>query len=502
MKVEDIASYILDVESRFNVDEWTIDGIHIWPFIRIQNYALLSYKTIAAAPVNTRSSAYLRQIVAAKVVASRAKLMDSGKEVADQETDIIFLSDGISFTRINKYWYHKLCDPIAAEFLKRGLNSYRLELSHTFCIPRYSHSKFIQPQIDNIIIKSLARSKILPGPFPNENWGDYDRFLSDEIVKKNFLSIPSKTEVRTKISKIIQLRSFFVTQLRTIKPKAAFVVNFYGDDQMAFILACKWLNIPVTDIQHGVQGPLHLGYGQWRKVPDKGYAQLPDFFWVWSENEKRTIDGWSHNSGAHKALVGGNLFGDLWRDQTSELVLQLDKELEKAKPYKDKPLVLLTLSPHTESLMAETWMAVKESQTCFNWLIRLHPSMVKDKKSISRAIRQMGIDHFEIDVSSDLPLFSLLRSVDIHVTSQSSCVIEASEFGVVSVISSEYGRSLYPDQIRNNEAFFCESREDIIAMIKDDRHRNKNRKDVSEVKTNPNAAIDEILNSIKQMNDG
>ncbi len=43
MKIEDILIIISDIETRFAVDEWEIDGIKIWPFIRIQNYLLFLY---------------------------------------------------------------------------------------------------------------------------------------------------------------------------------------------------------------------------------------------------------------------------------------------------------------------------------------------------------------------------------------------------------------------------------------------------------------------------
>ena len=40
----DIKEIINDVEAKFPVDKWIIDGIHIWPVIRIQLYEDLSYK--------------------------------------------------------------------------------------------------------------------------------------------------------------------------------------------------------------------------------------------------------------------------------------------------------------------------------------------------------------------------------------------------------------------------------------------------------------------------
>ena len=89
---------------------------------------------------------------------------------------------------------------------------------------------------------------------------------------------------------------------------------------MAFNLSCRRFGIPSIDIQHGVQGDYNAGYGRWLRVPVAGYELLPSIFWCWSKDEADSIEKWSQKvQASHKAIVGGNLFLDLWRVSGSKL---------------------------------------------------------------------------------------------------------------------------------------------------------------------------------------
>ena len=465
MNLENLKEIIHDVEQRFAVNEWEIDGIKLWPFIRIENYMLLSYKALDSKPLQTKSYKYGLKIIISKINYLKARIFDQNNEAQYNEKDIVFLSDGMAFTKLKTKWYNKLCDPLASEFKNRGFTSIRLDLSHNFFTPRHSPSKFIQPKIDNIIIKALFKNKIVNPKFSNEKWYDFENFITDKKVRENFIYIPSKDTIRKRIDKIKKIKLYYSNILKTIKPKIGFIVNYYGDDQMAFTLACNELNIPTVDIQHGVQGEFHLSYGNWFKIPPTGYTQIPNYFWVWSQEEKKNIDEWCFSTDIHKVIIGGNLFSEIWKDNASEIVIDFDKQFNRLKKIKEKKSVLITLSPHTESLMIETWETLKIYQNNYNWFIRVHPSMINEIKNIKEKLLKMGITKFEIKESSMLPLQTILRNVDAHITCQSSCVIEATDFGIKSLITSDYGKSLYEDQIYSQKAFFVKTVEEIINSI-------------------------------------
>ena len=466
MNIQEIVDVIAYIEKKYQVDKWKIDDIPLWPFIRIENYYLLSLILLnGETGHDATSGSQIKQIIDSKLNLIRARANDKAKEAKPKRVDVLFLGDGISFAKLNNTWYQKFCDPIADQLNKENISNTRFDLADNFHTPRYSASIFIQSKIDNAIIVSKLKSKLISPKFKSEKWEDYEQFLNDPLVKDSLVVVLSKSEMRKKIAKIKALISYYNTILEDTKPKICYIGAYYGDHQLAFILACKKLGIKTVDIQHGVQGEFHLAYSNWLKVPNEGYAQLPDYFSVWSEEEKTCIEKWNNNLNTHKVVVSGNLFANMWKLNDSDVVKAYDIKVNDIIKFKDKPVVLLTLSPYTEDETKKIYKIIKETQLEFNWLIRLHPGMLKKKAKILEAIKKHKIVNFELEESSDLPLYSILRNIDLHITVQSTCVIEAAEFGVKSIITSEYGRNLYLSSISNGDAVYLNNTSEIISYL-------------------------------------
>lgn len=466
MNIEQIKSTINDAENRFNVENWDIEGVKIWPFIRIENYMHLSYQSVNAKVLKTKSFSYAKRILWAKFMRFYRYIFNDFYRNKAGKADIVLLSSGITYVELNNLFYEKISDPIADFYKQNNISTKRFDLDYLFPSPLYSPSSFIQPDVDNIIITSMIKSKFTKQVFENEIWDDYQDFINDPAIIAGFSKVPTKQEIRIKIGRIILLRDFFVKKLERLKPKVAFVECYYSDISMAYVLACEKLSITTIDLQHGVQGDLHLAYGSWKKIPLNGYNSLPNFFWVWSEEEATAINSWNKKVNNHKVVVGGNLFSDFWKNEQVPIVKSMLEEIELVKPNFDKHTILLTLSPFTEGLMENTWDVVKQSQYEYNWFIRLHPAMISDIDEIIKDIKKRGIFNFQIEKISALPLYPILRKVDLHITSQSSCVIEAFDFGLTSIVTSEYGASLYSDLITKGNVIFVSKVDDILNSIK------------------------------------
>ena len=469
MKIEEILTIISNIESRFAVDEWEIDGIKIWPFIRIQNYVLLSNRILQSSVKNTRSADYIKKIISSKFKKIVAEYSDRKMNAEITQADIVLLGDGVTYTKLSNLWYEMFCDPIQKNYEKKNLTSIRLDRSHYFFTPRYSSSKFIQCALDNIVIYSLARNVVRSPIFENEKWADYDFFLNDPYVNEHLTFIPDKKKIRARVFKLRKLKQYYLRLLNSIQPKLAFVMCYYSDTSMAFLLACNEKNIKTIDMQHGVQGDLHLAYGNWNKVPLNGYSLLPDYFWVWSAEEKVTIDQWSENIKTHKPIIGGNLFAEFWKEDTNLLVKEYDQLFKSKTMTPGNPSILYTLSPgiDIDAFTESTWNVIKKTQNQYNWFIRLHPLMINDMDKIKSKLLKKGIQFYEIDICTQLPLFTVLRNVNLHITNQSSVVIEASEFGIKSIITSSYGASLYENVIAEKSAYLCIIEENIQSKIVD-----------------------------------
>jgi hypothetical protein len=55
-------------------------------------------------------------------------------------------------------------------------------------------------------------------------------------------------------------------------------------------------------------------YANWSKLPSEGYELMPDYFWVWDENNKvNIVETMPDTSPYPKPIVGGNLWGSYWK---------------------------------------------------------------------------------------------------------------------------------------------------------------------------------------------
>lgn len=101
------------------------------------------------------------------------------------------------------------------------------------------------------------------------------------------------------------------------------------------------------------------------------------------------------------------------------------------------------------------------------WLLRLHPmhreaSQVRnldDKASQSKA-------NYDITLSSDTPLPTVLMRVNYHVTLYSHAVFEALAFGVPSVFIDKSALYVYEDWLADGSFAYAETPDQLITFLK------------------------------------
>lgn len=470
MLTSEIMDLINELESVFPVDQWVVDGLHVWPFLRIKlNFDLFYlHHTRSTTPSHSNN----KYATAAGRIAknfyryTRAYCSDNGKNSdVSSPVDAVFLSDGISFSNIEGLWFERLCDPLIGTCIENGITFRLITPSDNFHVPRRTSSKFIQPFLDLARVRAAVKSRVnetndyhLPG---------YQDFHSYFEKKSTGIQVPSIHDMLRFVSSVKAYAEYFKGILVNLNPKIASLVSYYGIEGMAFILACRELNIRCVDLQHGLQGDLHVAYGRWNKVPENGYELLPDYFWCWSSADAAAIQRWSQAVfNNHVPLIGGNPWLDFWKDSSNKLVVIYDQKLQKAVPgFSDNKNILVTLQSNLDD--PETLKPILDAVATLDerlfWWIRLHPCMLDKRDEICDIFNTCGGLNFDIDMATDFPLYTLLRHVDIHVTHSSSTVIEAESFGVPSVLLSEYGAEFFPDQIASGVAVLAKP--DLVTEV-------------------------------------
>ena len=458
MKIEEIKNIINTIERKYNVDEWIVDEIHIWPLIRITNYASLSCEILKSD--NTKKINQYFEVVKTIFKTIKSFVTDFRMQGTISSSDVVFVGDGVSFTKINGFWYDKFCDPIIDYIKHKKIRYLNFEVGRFLFIPRYNKSIYNQSYLDISILKS----KIFSKKYQNKLLVGYNDFLNDEFAIKYFKYLPNENEILSRINKIKKIEEYYFKKFSLIKPKVGLIVSYYYDAGMAFNKACKKYGIQSIDIQHGVQGPYHLAYCNWIKMPKIGYNLLPDVFWLWSEIEKNEILVTNQNNINHTTRISGNHFLNIWKNNHADFVADICNKFNNIKTN-NKKRILLTLSPNTDSLMTETYKALSLIQNDHNIYVRLHPNMLNELDRYRNYFSSINLVNYEIVLTSNLPLYAILSNVDLHITAQSSTVLEAVEFGVFSIVTSEYGATLYESQLKSGAAIYCSELSSILNNI-------------------------------------
>lgn len=469
MKPSKLVEFINSVEERFPVDQWVVDGLHVWPLVRIElNFRLHDF--IGPVEVKPHSSLWAK---------ARGVAMGGGRYLGalladrrhNQGDDLspggaVFLSHTTCRTfPVDREWYDAFCTPVVSQLEELGLASYVFEFApqDEYRIPRFGRSRFIQLQLSWLAVKNQLMWPDARRFEGEESFIEFTEFFRRSCPK---ISPPDVGRVRKRAALVRAMANYFKERLQRLRPRMGFVVTYYTSEGMAFNLACRELGIPSVDIQHGAQGELHPAYGRWRRVPAMGYELLPSRFWCWSEDDARVIGEWSGKVCRwHEPFVGGNPLLGLFQQDDNELVRRFDRRILSLAPQEPPPLkVLVTLQTGrgVPELLREVMAAAPPS---WLWWVRLHPAMMAEREAIRSRLGEFPAHRMNLDDATELPLYALLRHVDVHLTESSSAVIEADRFGVPSVICHETGEEFFAGLVAVGSARVAYSCRDVLDTL-------------------------------------
>lgn len=457
MQPVEIRKLIIELEQSFPVDSWQILGFEIWPILRVHAYINMSYdgldKTPAMSFVSRVKSEALKLCSFFKIVQK-----SFAKTAMNSNCDVICLSDGISFQKISGEYWEKFLDPIREQLAENNIHSTGLDPSPNELEPRHLPFNTITHELFSRRILGLRRFFQIQKKL--KNMAGLNEFFEQLKLRKIDHFFLSFNTLSRDIAFLRSCADYFKKTLLMSKAKLGLQVSYYRTDGYAFNLACKELNIPSVDIQHGVTGSEHLAYGNWSKVPVGGFSLLPSHFWAWSDDDVATITAWSLNV-THQAFAGGHPLSQLFKNDKKGIFNDYSTKIAKLANRKEKKNVLISLQPFfiTDRILADFCSAITSAPANFQWWIRVHPCNTIEEinrvKLLLPMLRNERVIFFE--EASEYPLMPILAEMDIHITHSSSVVLEALAFNVPSIVIDPYGEELFSELIRNGRALFCPS---------------------------------------------
>lgn len=472
MQLENVMRIINDIEARFPVDKWMVNGIKVWPVIRIHlNYKFQYHQETCFAGTTEAKKSFLHNIIdfGTQLVKDHLALFRDYKhnqKLQNTKGGYVFLSDtNDRRVKVNNAWYDIYCSPIIEELKKNKREYVFLEYCATkdYKFPRFEDTCLIETNLKLLWLRSrLLRSKVEKDSIVLPEYSNLEQYLVGKGLGIFHMSVSTLLQ---NINTLTLITSYFQKILHQIKPAVAMVVSYYGFAAMAFVMACQKNNVVVIDIQHGVQGPFHAAYGKWSKIPSEGYELLPNIFAVWSEFEKRVIDDWAITSNKHTSYILGNIWNDMWRQaEPSPIVKGFNQQIRSiigSAHHKAIALFTLQTGIHTPDYLVN----VIRNTPYIQWWIRIHPCMLGEEEKIYREWMNFQLKNIIIREATNIPLPALLRQIIVHVTNSSSVVLDAAQFRVPSIIIDRLGLELYHECIQEKLAYYCNTEQALIDRI-------------------------------------
>lgn len=413
---------ILSLENAISPNTFTFNGEPIWPVIRLNIY--LSESKSSAKKVDFKKA----------LIFFLSGLLDSVKSsiLPGSKVDNILMTTSHYKVWENGMLFDKFIDPVL-KYLDNHAERYQVwEFTSDYQFsPKISYKKFMHPIQRKLYVKHRFKDAFTRSS--TVDLGGDVKGLNEELGRHGFSFQINKTFIQ-KLKLIFDNARYFKKELTRAAAKRVFVVCYYDAKGLAMVKAANELNIPIIDLQHGVQGDRHLAYAKWPQsfVESKF---LPSHFYVWNNHSFETIEKWKQDSS--KILVGGN-----------QWVLDRVRKVSN-------DIVLVSLQPVENFIPKVILSEIRQYHGKEKWYLRLHPSQMHQLDYVERVMKDWGVsEKVNVRDASTLPLTSLLEHSILHITFYSSVAIEASYYNVPTYFLSSHGANMYSNMIANTLLYY------------------------------------------------
>jgi hypothetical protein len=447
MDTQQIFNTISSIEHEIPVQKWNLFDIDLWPLIRVECglrcHCEQQHQKHSLITADSKAS-ILKRALSKVSDCTLTNLRQSTPKPISNTSQVVFLSFGFDRIKLLKQgWYNRLCGPLMDICEQQNIPYTLLERGETLkYLPAIQPGKRIQNSLYLLKLKSLLTK--IPDSNPFEGYELFENKLLNNFPAIQF---PSYERICRYAAYIHTVSKWFQKLLNKKQAKLGVTTQFYNLESYAFTHACKTLGITSMELQHGSQAKQHPAFGNWKTAPEQGYNIMPKFFWNWSQQEKQNIDGWGIGC---QGIVGGNLWLNKWLSN-SNVSDKYDKQiLQIINHNKKKHQVLICTG---NEFPKQFFKILPELKDCFFW-IRLHPLSSETPEEIENKLKTTHCQ-FDIKLSNQLPLYALLRHMNIHSTENSSVTVEAATFGVPTLITDISGKQYYNDLIESGVAQYC-----------------------------------------------
>lgn len=402
-------------------------------------------------------------------------------ELPLKSADVMIFNASISSSLAGRYVVQQHIDPLRVMLGEQNLTSTCFILDHDEDAP------FSDPHLVPGVYgfkKSFAR--LQTGAAPNfqlvcSTLPGFDDFWMDagKIVPLQCLIEPAY--LQTVYNRTYSAKRLLYQYIKSTGTKAVILSAYYGILGWAASAACKALDVPLVDVQHGVAGPGHESY-DFRHLESAGYNTLPTHFLCWTKYDAEHLNSFSN--GSYEALNMGQSWKLVQELMASEQDYQIlsAKRIEEARvsaldtrqalQFKKTSFVAHDSMEASFSVLVALqndadleWASdlVKSLPPSFTFYFRLHPGTVLKPDVFASLVEQYETEKTNIKIASTATLDILMPFMDCVVTKYSSIVLDSHAFGKPAICYGE-GAKWYFQMLQKDQPTYSKSDIESIAQ--------------------------------------
>ena len=264
MELDEIYQKFLTLEDDLNLFNATIDSVLFWERVRSNIFLGMFERIVGSESIKPPASTRRKKLM--RLVTSVFK--PGRNPFRSKEKDILIVGSPRRMLQSDGLWWDIYTDPILEEI---GLSYVSIEnqyLQKHSSPAKTSNLKYM----DYLDFLAYIRQKRNSGSFSiTTEERNILITMKNEIKQRFQVSMNIEAIVVATLKRRKAALPLFVKLLRKVKPKIVVVVVGYGKEDL--IEACRSLDIPTIELQHGVISPYHPGYS----YPDRSKKFFPDY---------------------------------------------------------------------------------------------------------------------------------------------------------------------------------------------------------------------------------
>ncbi|RAP38802.1 hypothetical protein DID80_02185 [Candidatus Marinamargulisbacteria bacterium SCGC AAA071-K20] len=387
-----------DIESKYPVENITLNNNEVWPYLRELLIVHLSYQQF---PVNISSFKLFSTL-------SRLGNIVFGLKNWFKSVHTVCFSFNINLSLFNGNYVDRYIGGVVASPDKNALV---IEYATSRHLPM---SKRVFKQVCSFsLINSLAfiLSKV---------YFLFSSLKGKEVLNKICEEYKiSKKKKKQIIKKLVHFHCRYILYRWVFKiKKIKEIVCTCHYQVLPEIKAAKELGLKVTEFQHGIIDQYHVSFMRKKQV---SLSFLPDQLLVFGDKVKKNFTDKAHFIAQENIHVVGNYFIDLVKNNTVK-----NKLLSELRAQYEKIIVVPSISNFEKEMISFTVNSAKIDQGI---------AYLYFPRVISTDVRKWlnNDPQSNVYLLEDLSFYDCLSIADFHSTTFSTTAIEAPSFGVTTI---------------------------------------------------------------------